>query len=406
MVIDYMETAINNDSQNEQEQIEALKAFLLDIECLDPLAEWTSNFNLFDVLKISRTEIRHSNVLAWLLNPNENHGFGDSIIRGFIQYVVKTFVGDDVFKTLLMDCHGFVLQREWHNIDILAVSAEENFLICIENKIDSGEHDDQLNRYRKHVEDAYPNYRKMYIYLSPDGTEATDPENWCSMSYQDVLDIIESSRRKVKLLPDAALLVDNYVETIRRDIVGDERLAQICAEIYAKHQKALDLIYENKPDRASELTKIIRAWCEEMTNAGEMEFVPEKSNKTYIRFKTKTMSEILPDADEDKSGWNTKNYYFYEIRNLNGGTESLIQLALSSKDIPDDLRAICDRINEFYPSRIQKDNWQWRTPYSTRRIKVDEELSEEKIYEQLSKRLAEIKSFEEKLKGLLSDHEG
>ena len=68
----------------------ALKKFLLDISCLDQLSEWTKKFNLFNVLKISRAEIRHSNVLAWMLNPNENHGFGDSILRGFIQYAVST----------------------------------------------------------------------------------------------------------------------------------------------------------------------------------------------------------------------------------------------------------------------------------------------------------------------------
>lgn len=79
-----------------------MKEFLLDIECLDPLAEWTSKFNLFDILKISRVEIRHSNMLSWLLNPNENHGLGDSVLRGFIQYVVSSFSDDsDVFDTLL-----------------------------------------------------------------------------------------------------------------------------------------------------------------------------------------------------------------------------------------------------------------------------------------------------------------
>ena len=68
----------------EADGAKALKEFLLDIECLEPLAEWTSKFNLFDILKITRTEIRHSNMLSWLLNPSENHGLGDSIIRGFM----------------------------------------------------------------------------------------------------------------------------------------------------------------------------------------------------------------------------------------------------------------------------------------------------------------------------------
>ncbi len=381
----------------EKDDSTALKEFLLDIDCLDPLAEWTSKFNLFDILKISRTEIRHSNMLSWLLSPNENHGLGDSVLRGVIQYVVTAFSDDaDVFTTLLMDCHDFIIQREWHHIDLLAVSADEKYVIVIENKIDSGEHDNQLNRYRNTVEDAYPDYRKMYIYLSPDGGESSDPDHWCSMSYQDVLDIIEKARKKVKLLPEAELLIQNYTDTIRRDIVGDEKLAQICAEIYAKHQKALDLIFENRPDRASDLAAIILAWAKEKTASGDIEVVAEKSVKSYTRFKTKTMSEIMPDSRNTLSGWGTPNYYFYEIRN-NEGKEFYIQLSFSSKDIPDDLRDICDRINAFYPAKQKKVNWQWRSPVSTKHSKVEDELIEEKIYEMLDKKLVEIKEFEAKL---------
>ena len=385
----------------EQDGAKALKEFLLDIECLDPLAEWTSKFNLFDILKITRTEIRHSNMLSWLLSPGENHGLGDSILRGFIQYVATTFPEDmDVFDTLLMDCYDFNIQREWHNIDILAVSSNEKFVFCIENKIYSGEHDNQLNRYRKIIEDTYPDYNKMYVYLSPEGVEASEPDYWCSMSYQDVLDIIENARMKVKLLPDVDLLINNYVEAVRRDIVGDERLVQICAEIYAKHKKALDLIFENRPDRALEVANILKAWAIKKTEDGEIEVVLDKCSKTYVSFKTKTMSEILPDSEEANSGWNTKNHYFYEIRN-NEGKGFLVYLTLSSRNLTDEQREICDKINEYFPARQQKANWQWRTPFSTKQVKIDEELSEDKIFEQLDKRLEEIKAFEVKLKGLM-----
>ena len=65
----------------ERENEKALQDFLLNIDCLDELIPWTGKFNIFDVLKISRTEIRHSNVLAWLLDANENHGLGDMFIR-------------------------------------------------------------------------------------------------------------------------------------------------------------------------------------------------------------------------------------------------------------------------------------------------------------------------------------
>ena len=186
--------------------------------------------------------------------------------------------------------------------------------------------------------------------------------------------------------------------------MGDEKLAQICAEIYAKHQKALDLIFENRPDRASDLAAILLSWAKEKTESGDIEVVTDKCVKSYTRFKTKGMSALLPDSDSSLSGWGTPNYYFYEIRN-NDGKEFYVQLSLSSKDIPDELRDMCDRINEHYPARQKKVNWQWRSPFSTKHSKVEEEMSEEKIFEQLDKKLSEIFAFEEKLTKLLQQEE-
>lgn len=46
---------MDQDIYNENEQ--ALKEILLDISCLDQLAEWSDSFNLFDVLKIIVADI-------------------------------------------------------------------------------------------------------------------------------------------------------------------------------------------------------------------------------------------------------------------------------------------------------------------------------------------------------------
>ena len=104
---------------------EAIQNFLLDIECLDELLPWTGKFNIFDVLKASRNEIRHSNMLSWLLNPNENHGLGDAYLRGIIQRLVENDSSGryDVIKMLLLDMYSFSVYREWKNIDILLVSS-------------------------------------------------------------------------------------------------------------------------------------------------------------------------------------------------------------------------------------------------------------------------------------------
>ena len=150
---------------------QALQDFLLDIECLDELLPWTGKFNLFDVLKVSRTEIRHSNMLGWLLGPNENHGFGDAYLKGIFQRLVENDSDGryDVFKILLLDMYSFSVYREWKNIDILLVSTEEKVLVAIENKIGSHEHSNQLNRYREILENEYSNYQRIYVFLTPDG---------------------------------------------------------------------------------------------------------------------------------------------------------------------------------------------------------------------------------------------
>ena len=67
----------------------ALRDFLLDEDCLEKLIPWTGKFNIFDVLKISRTEIRHSNMLGWLLDPNENHGLGDKFLKALFKIVLN-----------------------------------------------------------------------------------------------------------------------------------------------------------------------------------------------------------------------------------------------------------------------------------------------------------------------------
>lgn len=273
---------------------EALQDFLLDIDCLNELLPWTKRFNLFDVLKISRMEIRHSNMLAWLLNPNENHGFGDAFLKAIIQVVVQN---DDngrynILETLLMDFYSFVVYREWKNIDILLVSDAEKFLIAIENKIDSHEHDDQLKKYREILATDYPDYRKMCLYLTPDGEEPSDTNHWDVLSYRDVVEALSDQRGAMELTPDVALIVENYLDVLRRDIVEDERLVEICNKIYAKHKKALDLIFEHRIDGRTRLVDIVKTVLVTLSQENGIIVAPS-SNTSFLAFHTSAMNECL-----------------------------------------------------------------------------------------------------------------
>ena len=63
-----------------------LEKFILNNPELDKLESMLSDFNLFETLNLVNTEIRHSNVLSWLLNPNENHGLGTYFLNIFISF--------------------------------------------------------------------------------------------------------------------------------------------------------------------------------------------------------------------------------------------------------------------------------------------------------------------------------
>lgn len=201
-------------SNNQQTNEEALQNFLLDIGCLDELLPWTGKFNLFDVLKISRTEIRHSNMLGWILNPNENHGLGDLFLKGILQRLVENDMDGryDVFNVLLMDLYSFSVLREWKNIDILLSSSDEKTVIAIENKVGSREHSNQLNRYRDILEKEYEGYTRIYIFLTPDGESPSDVENWDVLTYSDVVETLESISSRIEMLPDVDLMIKNYID--------------------------------------------------------------------------------------------------------------------------------------------------------------------------------------------------
>lgn len=265
------------------EEEKALQEFLLDIECLDELLPWTGKFNLFDVLKISKTEIRHSNMLAWLMDPNENHGLGDAFLKGILQKIIENNSDGkyDVFQILLSDMYSFSVYREWKNIDILLVSSDERILVAIENKIGSHEHSNQLNRYREILETDFKEYRCLYIFLTPDGEDPSDVENWDVLTYTDIVELLEHLYGQVELQPDVSLMIKNYIEVVRRDIVEDQRLIDICNKIYNKHKKALDLIFENRIDGRTQISSAVMNALNKLSEEGTIIYSADWGNYVF-----------------------------------------------------------------------------------------------------------------------------
>ncbi len=356
---------------------EYLKDFLLDIDCLDELSEWSDKFNIFDVLRISTMEIRHSNVLAWLLNPNENHGFGDLYLREILQILTEKSENSkyDVFKLLLLDMYSFYVYREIDNIDILLVSSDENTVIAIENKVYSTEHSNQLNRYRKIIESKYRNFEKIYIYLTPEGEEASD-SNWDALSYCDVVESLEKLYDKVDIKDDVRLLVKNYIETLRRYVVKDEKLIEICNKIYNKHKKALDLIYDYKVDEGTQTRNLIKEMLATLSEEGKIIY----NTDWKYTFRTKEIDDILPLLPTAISSWNSTNIYCFWIKfkdNKIAGT-----FELGGLNIPDECQdVVAEIINTLKPKDKNKDSFKYKRVYTTKWYEIDDVDNLEEVVE-------------------------
>lgn len=349
---------------------EALQIFLLDIGCLDELLPWTGKFNMFDVLKISRTEIRHSNMLGWLLNPNENHGMGDVFLKGILQRLVENDSDGryDVFNVLLMDFYTFSVIREWKNIDILLTSTEEKTVVAIENKVGSHEHSNQLNRYRNILEKEYPDYNRMLVFLTPDGENPSDVENWDVLTYSDVIDVLESATLQIKILPDVDLMIKNYIDVVRRDIVEDQQLIDICNKIYNKHKKALDLIFENRIDGKTQLTDAIKDTLCRLSEEGLIIY----DESWGYNFRTEAMDKYLPLLDEAISSWGSTNIYSYWFNVRDDRFYGIFELA--GNNVPEEsmkkMQAITDVLK---PNDKRKSNFTYKRIYTTKWYDVSDD---------------------------------
>ncbi|HFM7038990.1 TPA: PD-(D/E)XK nuclease family protein, partial [Enterococcus faecium] len=88
---------------------------------------------------------------------------------------------------LLNSYEDLIVYRENKNIDILLVSEKNKIVVCIENKILSSESGGQLNKYQIYIERNYSNYKKIFVFLTPDGNEPTNP-SWGIITYKNIVE--------------------------------------------------------------------------------------------------------------------------------------------------------------------------------------------------------------------------
>ena len=303
------------------------------------LEEQRAEFDALDFIGKSRwiegqslwgSEEFHSNVLAWLLDPRESHGYGDRFLRRFLARAWGKSVDG------VGDWSGAEVRREWANqvdgeggfLDILIVNRAEQALCAIENKVFSSEHSEQLTRYRKALESSYPNFRRHYVFLTPGSTlpfREEEREHWTSLGYDVVFEIlqrmVESRDGLTEENVDAFLR--QYAVTLRRNIMPDTNISQMARKIYLEHREAMDSIIANRPNWASDGIPVFKEAIEE-----QEDWTLDYCAGNYVRFRAAEWDRY--ESMRMGNGWtpNSQALLLFEFVWANSG-RPYIQLALS-----------------------------------------------------------------------------
>lgn len=252
----------------------------------------------FAALGAARMEIRHSNFLANLINPNENHGFGDLLLKGFLE----ALLGQTDATELLLDLHltdlsDAVVLREWKDVDLLVrlprSSKKQDLIFAIEIKIEANESQGQLKKYEEAVTEAWPQARTLFFFLTPDHAEASR-ETWVDVPFSEVLNEFERSLALGEGQSDARRLAELYIQMMRRNYVADEKMNDLAAQIWGRHRAALEFLIEHQPNAASELLVAVKTsnYLEIITQKLEelrfdLTFEVEQESSRFLRLSVK-----------------------------------------------------------------------------------------------------------------------
>lgn len=223
---------------------------------LDRLDAYLSRFNPIRIMRMEGMEVRHSNILGWLLDPLETHGLGDRFLKAFLSEALKgeSAKGRPTALDIVQaDLRGIEVRREWQHIDLFLLSRRNNWAFIIENKFHSSQHSGQLTKYVQKVRSAFePEEGRLLvkgIFLT---LHDEDPEDasYASIGYDAVCELLPRVMvtEGQSLDQNVRIFLNHYIEVLKEAMGMSEEqdeMAQLARALYRQHRKVLDFIWEH-----------------------------------------------------------------------------------------------------------------------------------------------------------------
>ena len=244
-----MSTNVQNHSVPTSEELASLFVNNAD---LDRVRAHLGRFNPIKTMRMERMEIRHSAILAWLLNPQESHGLGDNFLKAFLSGALRGYSGDskpsalEVSQADMMDAE---IRREWRGIDILILSLRNGWAFIVENKYHSTQHGNQLARYLEVAEDVFAAQCVRGIFLTLRSEEPAD-DRYAPFDYASICDLLKQHALsgRYPLAAEVEIFLRHYLEIIEEETGMNEEIAEmekLAGKLYRDNRRALDFIMEH-----------------------------------------------------------------------------------------------------------------------------------------------------------------
>lgn len=312
--------------------------------------------NYFYATGMTTQEIRHSNFLAFLLDPQQAHGLGSAMLCRLLEklYTMPTPSNQQVCSNMqildslsagncmqaISTAQDIQVYTERSNAndakrkDILILSNSCKTTITIENKTFSSTHDDQLHYYQEDIDSGYnpsQGWCNIMVYLSPKGSipinqDGSYAQQWCILDYTSIKNICTDivADIKVKTLPCSnktklETILGDYIEMINTELLENKDVFDLYRTLTKNtdSQRAIDLLvaYNSKD-------KLVQQYCKQWlaNNLAQVGYTIVDNDNKIISMTSTKMDFFLGDNATAK----------YSCIFLHESYEYKCQLALTS----------------------------------------------------------------------------
>lgn len=239
-----------------------LSAFENDIDFQNFIHRYESP-NLFSVMGKTHMEQWHSSFICWLLDPHANHGLGDHPLKLFFKLVSSKknsiTLEADISK-MKFECEREIFVKKFGKGHIDVMGECSSAVLVIENKVKSGEHDNQTQKYSAYLDAELSGKQRCCVYLtSSKNAKQPQSKEFIMIYYHELFDrVILPCLHKDDIPDETALVLRQYAVAVSDPNNRDKNGKLVFDDIYYDREAA-NVIYSKHEHFFEQLGKALSA---------------------------------------------------------------------------------------------------------------------------------------------------